>query len=248
MFRFSQTESLLHFLKPPLPGWTEGFPFLWLLGPASGMFNWSTSNGHLLCLFQRKVEAAFQSLVWAQHGPQFPGLAEIVVDGTSSWTFSQACWYKPISLNQYLGTLLSQVHEIFLASMNIETPLTCGSATYHQWAHFRQGSLLRSRFLRVHILNFRALSLSCSWLTHATTPTLPIILSYITSVLLLHTTPCMFFNFLFVESAVLSYISAWIYWRSGWLDSYVAKFRGPADMRNSTPQSYNHLKLLFKWA
>ena len=25
-----------------------------------------------------------------------------------------------------------QVHEIFLASMNIETPLTCGSATYHQ--------------------------------------------------------------------------------------------------------------------
>ena len=162
-----------------------------------------------------------------EHTPQIADINPFL--WTNTW---ELCWLR------YPGTFWPP---------GIERPhsLTCGSSPFHQWAPFRQESLLRSRFLRVPILNLRALSLSCSWLTHATTPTLPIILSYITSVLLLHTTPCMFFNFLFVESAVLSYISAWIYWRSGWLDSYVAKIRGQADMRTSTPQSSIRLKKNF---
>ena len=55
--------------------------------PARRTFN--LFNGHPICLSHRKVEAVFQSLVWTQHGPQFPGLAEIVADGTSILTFSQ---------------------------------------------------------------------------------------------------------------------------------------------------------------
>ena len=48
----------------------------------------------------------------------------ILVDDITSWIFSQARWSKPISLNQYLETLLAEALGYFLASKNIETPLT----------------------------------------------------------------------------------------------------------------------------
>ena len=92
---------------------------------------------------------------------------ETLDDGASSLTFSQACWSKPISLNQYMGTqVLAQAHGYFLASRNIEIPLIylwlCALSPMAG-----QGCLWRSTFLKVQILNFRALSLSSNWLTHA---------------------------------------------------------------------------------
>ena len=147
-----------------------------------------------------------------------------------------------------MGTLLAQSHAYFLAPRNIETSVTYLSFfTLLPVSLYQAGKSHVEQISKRSYFELQGFSLSCIWLTHAPTPTLPIILWHILSVLLL-IIHCACFQFLLVDLPVIAYISAWNQWCSERLDSYVAKFRGPADLCNSTPQFYIHLKLDFSWA
>ena len=116
-------EGLYHFFSHPLFLEEREFcPFLWWLVPHKENvqpIQWShtlpTRGSGRMCsspLYGPKVDHVLLA-------------KPVIIDnGTSSWTFSQACWSKPISLNQYMGTLLALGLVYFLASRNIETLLT----------------------------------------------------------------------------------------------------------------------------
>ena len=150
-----------------------------------------------------------------------------MVDGTTSWTYSPDCWYKPISLNQYLGALLAQVPRYFLASWNRETPLTyLWFFTFSPMSPFQPGKRLEEQSVqKVQILKFRALSLPAAVLPMLSSSPCPLSSIYPFRFTSLHSNMQKNFTFWFVESAIIVQISAWFHWCLGWLDSYVAKLR-----------------------
>ena len=82
VFRLPREESLPLLLSRPLPIGSGGLSLSVIVGPPQEECSTGPMVTHSASL--RNVEAVIQSLVWTQDGPQFPGLAEIVVDGTSS--------------------------------------------------------------------------------------------------------------------------------------------------------------------
>ena len=234
-------------------------PFLWWLGPArEGSIG--TMVTYSACLRGRRklCPSPMYGLTWTAVQAQ----PETMVDGTTSWHSPSLADLNPFPwTNTWELCWVGHMHTFWPPGILRPHSLIWVSLPFHQWAPFRQGSLLRSRCLKVHILSFRALSLSCSWLTYA--HSFSLLSLYSLSLIFIFPPPLCPLSFdislLFYFSYSTMHVFQLFICRvsryclhlslnsrcSGWLDSYVTKFRRPPDMRNSTPKSYIHLKLVF---